>query len=366
VKLKTVAWWRRRKIVELQNKAWRAESFMVWLRDLIIKGKAAELALEEGEETNEARPSAPQAAQSQSIRNPRSPQHGRAPSAPAGEERPRDARADAGAQSAQSRRPPRSRARERTQRDAPKTVPEGRRDDRPCASAVGTTAGRAGPMPTIPQAAAQAETAPAAPAPAAPAVVPRCQASTLNSNTSSSSMAFRPRSKVRKSSPACKRARRRITDSNWPRIAPRGKKHGSPSAATPTGRCAAGACHAGTERGGTRQSHPVRHDQSRRQRPSRRFVRRGQTPSRSKGCRLHGAATSAHRGDATRFPRRTIAPPERALRHPEGRRPPAAILLQGERCTTGGRPRAHVELYGEIANGLRKRFNLPSPAGAPA
>lgn len=49
VKLKTVAWWRRRKIIELQNKAWRAECFMVWLRDLVIKGKAAELALQEGE-----------------------------------------------------------------------------------------------------------------------------------------------------------------------------------------------------------------------------------------------------------------------------------------------------------------------------
>lgn len=50
-KLKTVAWWRRRRIVELQNKAWRAECFMVWLRDLVLKGKAAELALEEGEES---------------------------------------------------------------------------------------------------------------------------------------------------------------------------------------------------------------------------------------------------------------------------------------------------------------------------
>lgn len=50
-KLKRVAWWRRRRIVELQNQAWRAESFMVWLRDLVIKGKAAELALEDGEET---------------------------------------------------------------------------------------------------------------------------------------------------------------------------------------------------------------------------------------------------------------------------------------------------------------------------
>lgn len=50
LKLKTVSWWRRRKIVELQNQAWRAENMLSWLRDLIIKGKAAELALEEGEE----------------------------------------------------------------------------------------------------------------------------------------------------------------------------------------------------------------------------------------------------------------------------------------------------------------------------
>ena len=50
IHLKTVAWWRRRKIIELQNRAWRAESFLVWLRDLVIKGKAAELALEDGEE----------------------------------------------------------------------------------------------------------------------------------------------------------------------------------------------------------------------------------------------------------------------------------------------------------------------------
>lgn len=49
-KLKTVAWWRRKKIIQLQNEAWRAESFTVWLRDLLIKGKAAELALEEREE----------------------------------------------------------------------------------------------------------------------------------------------------------------------------------------------------------------------------------------------------------------------------------------------------------------------------
>lgn len=51
LKLKTVAWWRRRRIIELQNKAWRAESLLTWLRDLVLKGKAAELAMEEGEET---------------------------------------------------------------------------------------------------------------------------------------------------------------------------------------------------------------------------------------------------------------------------------------------------------------------------
>lgn len=49
-KLKTVAWWRTRRIKQLQNEAWRAEQFMVWLRDLIVQGKAAEMALEEREE----------------------------------------------------------------------------------------------------------------------------------------------------------------------------------------------------------------------------------------------------------------------------------------------------------------------------
>jgi hypothetical protein len=51
LKLETVHWWRRRRIQQLQNEAWRARQALVWLRDLIIKGKAAELALEEGEET---------------------------------------------------------------------------------------------------------------------------------------------------------------------------------------------------------------------------------------------------------------------------------------------------------------------------
>ena len=50
-KLKRVSWWRKRRIQELQNEIWRAEQFMVWLRDLIIRGKASEMSLEEREET---------------------------------------------------------------------------------------------------------------------------------------------------------------------------------------------------------------------------------------------------------------------------------------------------------------------------
>lgn len=42
--------WRRRRIAELQNQAWRAESFMGWLRELLIRGHAAEGALVEREE----------------------------------------------------------------------------------------------------------------------------------------------------------------------------------------------------------------------------------------------------------------------------------------------------------------------------
>lgn len=47
--LKNVPWYRPFKLSELQNKMWRAENFMVWLRDLIIKGTAAELALQDRE-----------------------------------------------------------------------------------------------------------------------------------------------------------------------------------------------------------------------------------------------------------------------------------------------------------------------------
>ena len=45
--LKKVYPWRRRKITELQNKIWRAESFQTWLAELIISGKQATQQLEE-------------------------------------------------------------------------------------------------------------------------------------------------------------------------------------------------------------------------------------------------------------------------------------------------------------------------------
>lgn len=39
--LKRVYPWRRRKITELQNKIWRAESIQSWLAELVIAGKQA-------------------------------------------------------------------------------------------------------------------------------------------------------------------------------------------------------------------------------------------------------------------------------------------------------------------------------------
>lgn len=45
--LKSVFPWRRRKITELQNKIWRAESFQSWLGELVIKGKQAIQQIEE-------------------------------------------------------------------------------------------------------------------------------------------------------------------------------------------------------------------------------------------------------------------------------------------------------------------------------
>lgn len=45
--LKRVYPWRRRKITELQNKIWRAESIQSWLAELVIKGQQAIQQLDE-------------------------------------------------------------------------------------------------------------------------------------------------------------------------------------------------------------------------------------------------------------------------------------------------------------------------------
>jgi hypothetical protein len=45
--LKRVYPWRRRKITELQNKIWRAESLQTWLAELVISGKQAIQQLDE-------------------------------------------------------------------------------------------------------------------------------------------------------------------------------------------------------------------------------------------------------------------------------------------------------------------------------
>ena len=49
-KLKTVHPWRRNRIRELQNEVRVAEQFILYIRDLIIRGKAAELSLNERED----------------------------------------------------------------------------------------------------------------------------------------------------------------------------------------------------------------------------------------------------------------------------------------------------------------------------
>lgn len=46
-KLARVSSWRRRRIQELQNEIWRAESMKGWLVELITNGRAAEAALGE-------------------------------------------------------------------------------------------------------------------------------------------------------------------------------------------------------------------------------------------------------------------------------------------------------------------------------
>lgn len=49
-KLKTCFPWRRRRITELQNQIWRAESFQSWLGELIIRGRQATSQLEQQED----------------------------------------------------------------------------------------------------------------------------------------------------------------------------------------------------------------------------------------------------------------------------------------------------------------------------
>lgn len=45
--LKRTLPWRRHRIQELQNRIWRAENLLLWLRDLIAAGQSAGKALEE-------------------------------------------------------------------------------------------------------------------------------------------------------------------------------------------------------------------------------------------------------------------------------------------------------------------------------
>lgn len=53
LQLERTAWWRRRRIQELQNRAWRARSFLTWLRSLVIQGRAAIHTMSE-QESNDA------------------------------------------------------------------------------------------------------------------------------------------------------------------------------------------------------------------------------------------------------------------------------------------------------------------------
>lgn len=50
-KLNRCSPWRRRRLQQLQNEIRVAEQFLGYIRDLIIRGKAAELTLEDREET---------------------------------------------------------------------------------------------------------------------------------------------------------------------------------------------------------------------------------------------------------------------------------------------------------------------------
>ena len=53
LELEKVPVWRRRKIKELQNQAWRARSFVSWLQELVLKGhQAAKMITDEEGESN--------------------------------------------------------------------------------------------------------------------------------------------------------------------------------------------------------------------------------------------------------------------------------------------------------------------------
>lgn len=49
-KLNTTSPWRRRRIQDLQNEIWRAESFEAWLAEIIMDGRNAEKVLDESAE----------------------------------------------------------------------------------------------------------------------------------------------------------------------------------------------------------------------------------------------------------------------------------------------------------------------------
>lgn len=48
--LAKVAAWRWRRIRDLQNRIWRAQFMLSWLRDLLVGGRSAQGALEQGED----------------------------------------------------------------------------------------------------------------------------------------------------------------------------------------------------------------------------------------------------------------------------------------------------------------------------
>ena len=46
-------WWNRRRIMLLQNKAYRPAALLSWLNELLIRGNAAKALLKESEETSD-------------------------------------------------------------------------------------------------------------------------------------------------------------------------------------------------------------------------------------------------------------------------------------------------------------------------